>query len=143
MNRRACSGVHRCASAGFSGSSSIPAHGLNRIRRCLTAALIALDKVAYTRWRVAGEPGTAASTASTCPAFSRSSGRSPITGTMCTRTCDSYPRYVDAFLARRLPASQVSSHAATVMPVSPGSRFSPSRFRTVSVSGSGAPRFAA
>ncbi len=28
MNRPACAGVHRCASDGLSGSSSIPAHGL-------------------------------------------------------------------------------------------------------------------
>ena len=49
---------------------------------------------------------------------------------------------MDAFLLLRLPASQVSSQAATVIPVSPGSRFRPRRFRTVSVSGSGAPHFA-
>ena len=90
MNRAASAGVHRFASAGFSGSRSvIPTQGFQVIRRAFTAAFSAAGAVASTRCRVPADSGTAASTSSMWPAFSRSSGRSPITGLMCTRMCDS------------------------------------------------------
>src|SRR2546428_502295 len=59
------------------------------------------------------------------------------------RMCDSYMRVVLARRVRCLPASQVSSQSATLMPGLAGSRPSPSLRRTSSRAGSGAPRFAA
>lgn len=57
MNLAASAGVQRSCSGGFSGSSSMPVHGFEGIRRFFTAAFSAHRRVASTRCRGAGRAG--------------------------------------------------------------------------------------